>query len=430
MNIIPERFFGFLQAHVPAIARKLGDVFHINHGDCIRQSMRNIQDPFKEQGLDILECFAIKTNPRQAIGEITLSEGGGFDCGSSDELKFARELKTPPDHIILTSINTPPELYVEAVAHGGCILNLDDESFVNKVPDPFPKRIFFRLNPGDRKTGDEVNSIIGEPRRAKFGVPIENIERASQAAIDRGAESIGLHLMVCSNDRNYLHVVNTIKLGLEKISDIEAYTGVPVHGLDFGGGMGIPYRPGDERFDFQALAKEVRPLMSEFLRLHGYFPKLYMESGRYVTGPNGVLINRVINVFTKYRKYVGVRCAITGVPRYAQYKAYHHHMVLRPDGSIKGGPTEIVSICGPTCENNDYTAVDIELPVVEEGDFIVTFCGGGHCAASAGRYGWQAVPPELLVQDGVVRVINRAPTYADNTALQRGLEGSKYILKL
>ena len=94
--------------------------------------------------------------------------------------------------------------------------------------------------------------------------------------------------------------------------------------------------------------------MYEWAEKNGYVPKLYMECGRYPTGPHGVLVASVINRMSKYREYVGVDVAtMSGNPRPAIYDAYHHITILGPDGMPKTGEEEVVDVVGPLCENSD-----------------------------------------------------------------------------
>src|SRR5690606_25882930 len=89
------------------------------------------------------------------------------------------------------------EEFAFAMADGGCILNLDDISLIDKLPH-VPDLISFRLNPGR----DMGNAIIGKPEEAKFGIPQNRIIEAYRIAKERGIERFGLHTMVVSNERD------------------------------------------------------------------------------------------------------------------------------------------------------------------------------------------------------------------------------------
>ena len=141
-----------------------------------------------------------------------------------------------------------------------------------------------------------------------------------------------------------------------------------------------------------------------------------MECGRYMTGPHGVLVAKVINRMSKYREYVGINAStMSANPRPAIYEnAYHHVTVLDQDGMPKQSGEEIVDIVGPLCENNDKFAQQRLLPKVEVGDIVVQHDIGAHSPAMGGNYnGWLRPQQLLLHPDGTVELIKRAETTDD-----------------
>jgi diaminopimelate decarboxylase len=316
---------------------------------------------------------------------------------------------------MFTSNNTTPEEFDEASGNGGCILNLDDEIFINKIK--MPKLISFRLNPGTRKTGKGVNDIIGDPVNSKYGVPIERIVDVYMQAREKGATETGLHTMICSNDLDWTNMARTIDLVLEVAGSLCENSLGPKF-INLGGGVGIPYRPGEKEFDMMSLAQYARKALDGFEEKYHYQPKIYMESGRYVTGPSGVLVNPVINVYEKYKKFVGVSVAMPALMRVGMYSsAYHPCEILDKNFVPKNSEEydlEKRTIAGPICENCDVLAKDMMLPNVKEGDYVVTKGTGAHGSAMAFTYNGRPRPQELLLtRNGTVRRIVRAETVED-----------------
>jgi len=117
-----------------------------------------------------------------------------------------------------------------------------------------------------------------------------------------------------------------------------------------------------------AFVRETKKNLGQFEQKNGYTPRLFMECGRFVTGPHGVLVATVTNRMSKYREYVGVDAAtMSANPRPAIYGAYHHITILDPSGKPKHGREEIVDIVGPLCENSDKFAKQRLLPETIEG---------------------------------------------------------------
>jgi diaminopimelate decarboxylase len=423
-----------LLAILPQVINKYGTPFHIYDEQGICEGLRRLNGAFASRKLPFKEFYAVKALPKPAIMEIIKNEGCGFDCSSIPELRLARNAGAKPGDIMFTSNNTSTEEFSEALALGGCILNLDGIEYVEKVKSfgPFPKLVCFRLNPGDRKTDDEVNSIIGKPKESKYGVPIEDIVTAYRLAKEAGAESFGLHTMVCSNDRNYKHMVATFKLLLEVAAQLENELGIVLEFANVGGGVGVAYRPEEDEFDIEAFAEGCSVLGNEFEAKHGYVPRIFMESGRWVTGPHGVLVNRVINTYNKYQRFVGVEAAMPALMRPGMYGAYHHHTLLDSNGlPIAEGsrPMVRVTVAGSICENCDVLARDIWLPEPRVGDLIVTHTTGAHGTAMCFNYNGRTRIQELLnYMSRNVRRICRAETFDDLEVRHRGLEGAEHVL--
>lgn len=404
-----EDFARRLYPKLPDIVEHFGTPFHIYDERGIRQFGKRLKQLFSpvDKLCGFQEFFAVKATPNLKILKIMKSMGFGFDCSSPVELVMARMVGAKPEDIMLTSNNTPASLYEKAKENGGCILNLDDISFVAKVPNPFPELICFRYNPGKRRGGG--NTIIGSPEEAKYGVQHRQIINAYKLAINRGAKRFGLHTMIVSNKRDCIYMEDTVKMLLNLIEEINKAIGIKFEFINIGGGMGIPYHPDDKPFDFVAWAKKTETLLRMFKKRNGYAPKLYMESGRAMTGPHGVLVGTVINRMSKYREYVGVDICESALMRPAMYREYHHITVISSRGKLKTGWIEKVDVVSSLCEN--FKLADQRLlPKTREGDFVVIH---DNITMGSQHNGWLKPKAFLLREDGDVKMIRRAETAED-----------------
>jgi diaminopimelate decarboxylase len=402
-----ERLFPAL----PGIIAYFGTPFHIFDEQGIIDTGEALKLNFKDFP-GFREFFAVKALPNPAILKIMRRLSFGLDCSSASELTLARRNGFRAEDIMFSSNDTSAELFKLALADGGCILNIDDISMIDAIPE-FPELICFRYNPGARRTG---NRIIGEPVEAKYGLRHDQIVEGYRQARERGAKRFGLHTMIVSNQRDYRYMVATVRMLLEVMETVSQALGIRFEFFNIGGGVGIPYGPEDQPFDMPALAEEARKLLQVFQRQYGYAPRLLMECGRYITGPHGVLVMTVINRMSKYRECIGVNAAtMSANPRPAIYEtAYHHITVLDSSGKPRQGKEETVDVVGPLCENNDKFAKQRLLPRAEIGDIIVQHDTGAHSPAMGGNYNGWLRPQELLLRtDGSVELIRRAETMDD-----------------
>ena len=393
---------------VDKIAAHFGTPFHLYDEVGIRQTGAEIINTFS--GVDSFrEFFAVKALPNPQILKIMHSMGFGFDCSSIPELIMARQAGAGPDDIMFTSNNTSDEEFAVALDQGGCLLNLDDISLIDKIPQ-MPELISFRYNPGERRTG---NKIIGNPVEAKYGVAHDQIIEAYQLVRDRGVTRFGLHAMIASNELNYQYMVTTAKMLLDLAATISQKLDIRFEFINIGGGFGIPYKPDEAPLAVAPMGQGIADVFDDFASTNGYQPRLYIESGRYMTGPHGALVTRVINRKKIYRDYVGVDACMSALMRPGLYGAYHEISV--PAAISRGEETsETVDVVGALCENIDKFAVQRPLPRINMGDLLVIHDTGAHGLAMGFNYNGRLRPQELLLsQDGSIELIRRAETNQD-----------------
>lgn len=383
-----------------------GSPFHIYDEVGIRETGEALKQLFS--GVEgFREYYAVKALPNPAILKLMFDMGFGFDCSSVGELRLSRQIGARGEEIMFTSNNTDQTEFQIAAEEGGCVLNLDDISLIEKVPE-FPELICFRYNPGPRRTG---NVIIGNPVEAKYGLSHEQVVDAYRLAQQRGAKRFGLHTMVASNELDYTYMVETAKMVLGIAELIESELGIKLEFVNIGGGVGIPYESDQVPLDIEAMAAEIETLFNAYREKYSYVPRMYMESGRFMTGPHGCLVTSAINHKDIYRNYIGVDACMSALMRPALYGAYHHIDVIGKEDAPKD---QIYDVAGSLCENNDKFAVQRELPKIDEGDILVIHDTGAHGHAMGFQYNAKLRPKELLLRaDGSVELIRREETLDD-----------------
>lgn len=388
------------------ITSHYGTPFHIYDEMGIRQTGETLKKAFT--GIDCFrEYYAVKALPNPKILSLMKDMGFGFDCSSIAELRLSRQVGGRGEDIMFTSNNTSELDFIEAAKDGGSILNLDDLNLLAKVP-VMPELMSFRYNPGAKRSGNE---IIGNPTEAKYGVSDDQIIDAYRQAKSSGIQRFGIHTMLASNELNHEYMVQTSRMLLELIADISAELDITFEFINIGGGLGIPYEPGIAELDIETMGSQITELFKSFRRQYGYEPALYMESGRFMTGPHGVLVTTAINRKDIYRAYIGVDASMSCLMRPGMYGAYHHIDVLGKNGAAA---TEIVDVVGSLCENNDKFAVQRLLPKIKDGDILVIQDTGAHGSAMGFNYNGSLRPKELLLTaDGKVELIRRAEQVED-----------------
>lgn len=407
-----------------ALAQKYPTPFYLYDEQAIRENMRRFKKAFSIFP-EFREYFAVKALPNPYILRILESEGCGADCSSLPELILSEKSKISGQRVMFTSNDTPAEEFRYAAKNGN-IINLDDITHISYLKEALggnlPDTICFRYNPGPLKEGG--NAIIGKPEEAKYGLTREQILEAYAICQKEGVQHFGLHTMVASNELNPDFFVDTARIIFELVLELKEKLGVRIEFVDLGGGVGIPYRPGQQPVDLTYVAKKIRVLYDKFIVPAGLDPlAICFECGRPITGPYGWLVTRAIHEKHIYREYIGCDASMADLMRPGMYGAYHEVTV---SGKENAPADHTYDVTGSLCENCDKFAIQRQLPQIERGDLLIIHDAGAHGRAMGFNYNGKLRAGELLLRpDGSVMQIRRRETVEDYFATLdfAGLDG-------
>ena len=403
--------FPLSHEELEALTKKFPTPFYIYDEKAIREYLRYFHKAFSIFP-EFREYFAVKACPNPYILKILAEEGCGADCSSLPELMLSKMVGLKGEFVMFTSNETPAEEYQYAAAEGD-IINLDDITHIDFLKESLgklPETICFRYNPGQAKHG--CNSIIGSPEEAKYGCTREQLIEAYKTCKDAGVKRFGLHTMVASNELNPDFFIDTAKLVFDLAVELKEKSGVSISFVDLGGGIGIPYKPGQKPVDLEYVAKGIHKLYEETIVPAGLDPmRICFECGRPITGPYGWLVTRAIHEKHIYREYIGTDSCMADLMRPGMYGAYHEVTVSGKENAPKD---HVYDVVGSLCENCDKFAVQRELPEINRGDLISVHDAGAHGRAMGFNYNGKLRAGELLLRsDGSVKQIRRRETIDD-----------------
>jgi diaminopimelate decarboxylase len=399
----------FTREEIADIIAEYPTPFHIYDEKAIRENARNLVRAFS-WAPGFKEYFAVKAAPNPHLMALLKEEGFGADCSSMAELVLAERVGILGENIMFTSNDTPAEEFVKA-KHLGAIINLDDIShiyFLEKHAG-LPEIGCFRYNPGPLRGG---NAIIGTPEEAKYGFTREQLFDGYRMLRDRGVRRFGLHTMLASNELENQYFVDTAVMLFDLVGDLSGELGIDFEFVNLGGGFGIPYRPEQKPVDMEFVSDKIREAYESRITAKGLKPlKIFMESGRMITGPYGYLVAKVLHLKNTYKRYVGLDASMANLMRPALYGAYHHITVM---GKENLPAVTEYDVTGSLCENNDKFAINRALPEIEAGDIVVIHDAGAHGHAMGFNYNGKLRSAELLLRpDRSVKLIRRAETLDD-----------------
>ena len=404
------------KAQLDKIVEAYPTPFHLYDERGIRENARNLNRAFSWNP-GFREYFAVKATPNPSILKILREEGCGADCSSLTELMLAEKCGFQGREIMFSSNNTLAEEY-QMADRLGAIINLDDLTHVEFLEESIghiPETIFCRYNPGGVFTLGESKEgfqVMDTPGDAKYGMTRPQLAEAFRRLAAKGAKHFGIHAFLASNTISNDYYPALAAILFQLAAELKAETGCHIQYINLSGGIGIPYRPDQEANDIAVIGEGVRRNYEEILIPAGMGDvQLCGELGRFMLGPYGCLVTKVLHFKHIYKEYVGVDACAADLMRPAVYGAYHHITVVgREDAPLD----HKYDVTGALCENCDKFAVDRMLPEIRRGDLLVIHDTGAHGHSMGYNYNGKLRSAELLLQqDGAVRLIRRAETPED-----------------
>jgi diaminopimelate decarboxylase len=276
--------------------------------------------------------------------------------------------------------------------------------------------VALRVNPGGEVQGGAMR-MGGKP--APFGIDEEKVDTVIERVVsDPALEFRGIHLFTGTQILDHAVLIRQYREGIEIALKVARALRRPLHTLDFGGGLGIPYFPGETELNMESLRNELDALMRDVRREPLFSGTCFMlEPGRYLVGDAGTYVARVTDVKTsRGKKFIildgGMNHHLAASGNLGQVIKRNFPIAILNKMDQK--PTERVDVVGPLCTPLDVLARELDLPVAEVGDLIGIFQSGAY-ARTASPLGFLShpSPPEVLVEDGQVRLIRRRGTYRD-----------------
>ncbi len=396
---------------IEEIVKKYPTPFHIYDERGIRENAKALKEAFSwNKGFK--EYFAVKATPNPYLIDILREYGCGCDCSSYTELMLSEAMGVKGEDIMFSSNETPAEEYKYA-NELGAIINLDDIThieFLEKTIGKLPEMISCRYNPGG--VFKISTDIMDNPGDAKYGMTTEQMFEAFRILKEKGVKKFGIHSFLASNTVTNEYYPTLAKQLFELAVELKKKVGTEIAFINLSGGVGIPYRPEQEKNDIYAIGEGVRKAFEEVLIPEGMGEvAIYTELGRFMMAPYGHLVTQAIHEKHTHKEYIGCDACAVNLMRPAMYGAYHHITVL---GKEDAPCDQVYDVVGSLCENNDKFAIDRSLPKIEVGDYLVIHDTGAHGYAMGYNYNGKLKSAELLLkEDGSVKLIRRAETPKD-----------------
>lgn len=334
--------------------------------------------------------YAIKANPMPAVVQHLAALTDGLDVASAQEMRVALDTGVAPQRVSFAGPGKTAAEIRQAVAAGITVtvesaLQLEQAVAAGEALGVRP-RVAVRVNPAFELKSSGMR-MGGGPK--PFGIDEAKVPDVLDRVRAGGAHLCGLHIFGGSQNLRTEAIVDaqqkTYELGLSLLRHWAA----PVEWLNLGGGLGVPYFPGEHELDLAPVAGNLHRLCE---RAHADLgAPLVIELGRYLVAHAGLYVCRVLD-----------RKESCGQVFLVADGGLHHHLaasgnfgqVLRKNypvavaNRIEAPLDEVQSVVGPLCTPLDILADRMMLARAQPGDLIAVF--------QSGAYGPTASPAAFL----------------------------------
>lgn len=400
--------------NVSALADKFGTPLYIYNGNVLDSQYARLREALPGV-VDI--HYSIKANPNPGIVRFFARTAAGLEVASAAEYEIARNAGAVVENILFAGPGKTFEELSYVVERGIGELHIESmEELAALEALNVAVNVSVRFNPAAEATGGAMR-MGGKP--SQFGFDEEDladiVDRVRRSACLRFR---GLHMFAGTQILNadvlgsqWAYAVTVARRMAERI-------GEPLATVDLGGGLGIPYFSGETELDLAAL-KRVAMLLFGPLEKDSQFSgtRFIVEPGRFLVGPSGVYIARVLSI----KQSRGTRFVVLD-------GGMHHHLaasgnlgqVIKKDFPIFNvsqpcdAPTEPAVVVGPLCTPLDTLGRRVPLPRTEVGNLVAVMQSGAY-GLSASPVGFLShrLPAEVLVNNAGVTQIRRRGTFAE-----------------
>lgn len=417
---MPETFLDTVD--LERLTAGVGTPFHVYSAEVLRRRIGEVRAVMNQAALQ--PRYAMKACSARRVLEEVRTNGLWIDAVSGNEALRAGAAGFPmgaqPPAVMLTA-DVFRDNSLDVVRTHGILPNVGSIGMIDDLKAAgYSGPIAIRLNPGFGH-GHVQACDTGGPS-SKHGIWHEDAAAAHGAAARAGFPIVMLHAHIGSGPAIDEFTANMAKLGyffqelLEFFPDLE--------GVNFGGGIPHPYRPGLPQIDLRPMGAALRDAQARLSAKAGRQLRVEIEPGRYIVAPSAALVTRVTDIKRTRDNdkgpgniFVMVDAGFVDLVRPAMYGAYHHITV---HGAPTGAATVPVVVAGPLCESGDIFTRDASelldprpLPLPKRGDLLVLHDTGAYGYVMSSYYNSIGRAPQLWLESGDAYLMSRRETLTD-----------------
>lgn len=387
--------------------------FYLYDGRTVLDSIAALGSSF--EGVRFL--YSAKANPHPSVLRCIFDEGFGLDAASMGEVTMGVKLGLAPEDIYYSAPGKSMNDLDAALEK--CVIIADSAAELERIQylaarHGVKAEAGVRINPNFTFDGEGGVSC-------KFGIDEdEALKKLAEWDKLKNLHICGIHVHSRSQELDTQRLCDYYGRMFELAVRCQKTLGRQLHFVNMGSGIGIPYAATDSAVDLKKLGAHMNKLCKEYA---AELPetRIFIETGRFVSGRAGVYVTHVNDVKTSLgKKYVILANTLNGFVRPSIAQMVERASDAAPCEPLYTGPdafgfdpltdeteTETVTVCGNLCTGADVIAQDTELPKLKTGDVFVITNAGSYAAVLTPMQFASLTPPVQIfaAPDGRLTVL-------------------------
>lgn len=339
--------------------------------------------------------YAMKANPMPEVVQHMATLTRGLDVASAAELRTALATGINPRDISFAGPGKSAE-DLESAVDAGVIIVIESATEAHRIGALARERdikapVALRINPDFQLRASGMKMGGGAQ---PFGIDAEQAPEVLRRLRDEPLDVLGFHIFWGSQNLRAEAIIEAQEKTLELAEKLSASLPGPLRWLNIGGGLGVPYFPGEQYLDPAPIMEALATRLAQYAELLAD-TEVVMELGRYLVAESGVYIclisDKKVSRGTTFLVTNGGlhhHLALSGNFGQVIRKNYPVAIANRMRGHGNDAEMETVTIVGPLCTPLDLLGQQMPLPRAEIGDVVAVFMSGA--------YGFSASPHHFL----------------------------------
>ena len=346
--------------------------------------------------------YAIKANPYPSLVHFMVDHVNGFDVASKKEMLLAIQSGMPANEVNFAGPGKTKE-DIQAAIVAGITLHTESETEISRAIKlgailNIKPNIAIRVNPAFELKASGMKMAGGSK---PFGIDEDLLpEILNDLPYDK-INFKGFHLFAGSQNLKAAAIIEMHEKTFALAEQLISLTPVNIDYINIGGGLGIPYFPGERRLELDEISTNLANLLKQYQNTLADI-NIIMELGRYLVGEAGIYVSKIVDKkISRDTTYLicdgGLHHHLSNSGNFGQVIRKNYPVAIGNKLHSNESDYEVINIVGPLCTPLDILADKVTLPISNIGDYVVIY--------QSGAYGASASPQDFLSQPSLSEIL-------------------------